>query len=68
MVTTNPDACPHCGGTNGFHTKEIVDYKQFYTWAGKFVEGVHTNSVRGGAALYCCDCGRNITKKVNKPE
>lgn len=56
--------CPHCGGENGYHTKEIVDFKQFYDWSGEFQEGQHTRGIRGGKAFYCCDCGRNITKHV----
>lgn len=62
----NPERCPHCGGKNGIHTKEIVDFKQVYDWNGSFVEGVHTNSIRGGTALYCCDCGRNVSKHINQ--
>ncbi|WP_336062430.1 molecular chaperone DnaJ [Serratia sp. 201] len=57
-------ACPHCGGENGYHTKEIVDFKQFYDWSGEFQEGQHTSGIRSGKAFYCCDCGRNITKHV----
>ncbi|PLM71940.1 molecular chaperone DnaJ, partial [Klebsiella pneumoniae] len=24
MAIENPSSCPHCGGENGFHTKEVV--------------------------------------------
>ncbi|EDL8063763.1 molecular chaperone DnaJ [Salmonella enterica] len=58
----NPDCCPHCGGVNGVHTKEIVDYKSFYDWDGTYGGGEHNRSIRGGMAYYCCDCGRNVTK------
>ena len=34
MAIENPSSCPHCGGENGFHTKEVVDFKQFYAWDG----------------------------------
>ncbi|HGM5820265.1 TPA: molecular chaperone DnaJ [Serratia marcescens] len=57
-------SCPHCGGENGYHTKEIVDFKKFYDWSGEYQEGQHTSGIRGGKAFYCCDCGRNITKHV----
>ncbi len=40
MAIENPKSCPHCGGENGFHTKEVVDYKQFYAWDGSFLEGL----------------------------
>jgi hypothetical protein len=60
--------CPHCSGENGYHTKEIVDFKQFYDWSGEFLEGQHTSGIRGGNAFYCCDCGRNITKHVGAPQ
>lgn len=63
--STAISACPHCGGENGYHTKEVVDYKQFYSWEGEFLEGEHTRGIRGGNAFYCCDCGRNITKHIN---
>ena len=53
MDKTNPTSCPHCGGDNGFHTKEIVDFKQFYSWDGSFLEGQHTNGIRGGKAVEC---------------
>ena len=43
MAIENPSSCPHCGGENGFHTKEVVDFKQFYAWDGTFLEG-HTPS------------------------
>lgn len=39
MAIQNPSSCPHCGGENGFHTKEVVDFKQFYAWDGTFLEG-----------------------------
>ncbi len=67
MAIENPSSCPHCGGENGFHTKEVVDFKQFYAWDGSFLEGQHTSCIRGGKAFYCCDCGRNITSRINKP-
>jgi predicted RNA-binding Zn-ribbon protein involved in translation (DUF1610 family) len=57
-------SCPHCGGANGYHTKEIVDFRQFYNWMGDYLCGEHVSSVRGGNSFYCCDCGRNITKHV----
>lgn len=57
-------ACPHCGGDNGFHTKEIVDYRAFYSWGGTFEQGEHNRTIRGGNAFYCCDCGRNITQQA----
>jgi hypothetical protein len=57
----NPESCPHCGGVNGVHTKEIVDYKSFYNWDGTYDSGEHNRSIRGGKAFYCCDCGRNVT-------
>ncbi|WP_262215969.1 molecular chaperone DnaJ [Serratia ficaria] len=60
--------CPHCGGENGYHTKEIVDFRQFYDWSGDFQCGEHVSSVRGGNAFYCCDCGRNISKHVGTPQ
>ncbi|WP_346827245.1 molecular chaperone DnaJ [Serratia inhibens] len=66
--STALSACPHCGGVNGYHTKEIVDFKQFYDWSGEFLEGQHTSGIRGGKAFYCCDCGRNITKHVGTPQ
>lgn len=31
--------CPHCGGENGYHTKEVVDYKQLYCWEGEHTWG-----------------------------
>ncbi|EAY4270131.1 molecular chaperone DnaJ [Enterobacter cloacae] len=68
MVKENPLNCPYCGGENGFHTKEIVDFKNIFYWDGSHAEGVHTNSIRGGKAFYCCDCGRNITSHIKKPE
>jgi predicted RNA-binding Zn-ribbon protein involved in translation (DUF1610 family) len=61
---TGLDKCPKCGGENGFHTKEIVDFNQFYDWSGHVSEGAHNRSIRGGEAFYCCDCGKNITKHV----
>lgn len=67
---TNPERCPHCGGTNGVHTKEIVDYKSFYDWDGTYSSGEHNRQIRGGNAYYCCDCGRNVTHlmRVVKPK
>ncbi|PYA62688.1 molecular chaperone DnaJ [Serratia marcescens] len=56
--------CPKCGGENGFHTKEVVDFKQFYDWSGRAEEGEHCRRIRGGGAFYCCDCGKNITAHV----
>ncbi|MFU0702961.1 hypothetical protein ACMZ6G_09365 [Klebsiella pneumoniae] len=68
MAIENPSSCPHCGGENGFHTKEVVDFKQFYAWDGSFLEGQHTSGIRGGKAFYCCDCGRNITSRIISQE
>ncbi|EAM1616358.1 molecular chaperone DnaJ [Salmonella enterica] len=60
----NPVKCPRCGGDNGFHTKEIVDYKSIYEWDGTFAEGQHTNHIHGGKRFYCCDCGKDITRHI----
>lgn len=67
MAIENPTSCPHCGGENGFHTKEIVDFKQLYDWDGTYAEGQHSRRIRGGKAFYCCDCGWNVTSRINKP-
>lgn len=64
----NPDKCPHCGGENGFHSREIVDFKNYFCWDGSHVQGVHNSCVRGGKAMYCSDCGRNITDRITMPE
>ncbi|EGD6457197.1 molecular chaperone DnaJ [Salmonella enterica] len=64
MIIDNPEACPHCGGIDGFHTKEIVDFKQFYDWDGTMIEGEHNRRISGGKRFYCCDCGRDVTKKI----
>lgn len=66
MSKINPDCCPFCGGDNGFHTKEIVDYKSYYTWDGHFAEGEHVNHIRGGKNIYCMDCGRDVTAHAER--
>lgn len=66
----NPDRCPHCGGENGVHTKELVEFKQFYDWDGSYDCGEHGGQVRGGKNLYCMDCGRDVTNclTVQRPK
>ncbi len=51
MAIENPSSCPHCGGENGFHTKEVVDFERFYAWDGSFLEGQHTSGIRGGKSI-----------------
>lgn len=64
----NPNACPHCGGVNGFHTKSLVDFKSIHDWNGEHVESYHTRTVRGSTRFYCCDCGRDITRHIESPK
>ncbi len=56
------DCCPHCGGVNGFHTKEAVSFSAFFDWDSKHHESTHGNTVGRDRSniFYCMDCGKKV--------
>lgn len=59
------ECCPHCGGTTGYFTKEVVCYPLYFQFDGSADErnnGIAdiTRVPRRKTIAYCTDCGKKI--------
>lgn len=60
--------CPFCKGESGYYEKLIVSYAQYYTYTHESDGTSEFQHMRGGENIYCIDCNRDITKKIERPE
>ena len=59
------ERCPHCGGTSGYYTKEVVRYLYYSHFDGS--EDERRNELanqervfRNKTIAYCTDCNKRI--------
>jgi hypothetical protein len=58
------DACPHCGGKNGYQTAGTMSFTRWHTWDGDTVDTQIAIKTEG--LQRCWDCGKSVRAALNR--